>query len=214
MIEEAAKEFYLQGYKATTMRSLASAVGIKHPSLFSLFENKSAIASVIMSKYYQGVEGSARKFVEEHPDPVNEEEAVRLVFYAMNYILLYEDRHIAEFLTSFYDEDSEAVDRVIDSLHHLETPEEIAGDEFTRTMYRLDTRFLGMISMMLTKELGEKAITPKVATQYFTEKVLPVRKSARPLTVEEARRYHTEHWEEIQEAVRKIDVYKDYFMED
>ena len=55
ILDEAAKLFYLNGYKKTTMRSLASAVGIKHPSLFAFFDNKGAIAAVILRRYYRGI---------------------------------------------------------------------------------------------------------------------------------------------------------------
>ena len=209
MLQEAARQFYLQGYKATTMRSLASAVGIKHPSLFSLFENKSAIAAVIMAKYYQGVQEAAEALVREDPGGLAEKDAVLLAFHAINFGLLYEDKHIAEFFTSFYEEDSEGVDAVIASLGHFEE-EETGWSEEENTVYQLDLKVLGMTSMMLTRELGEKTILPEFASLYFVRKLILVRRSSWSVTEEGAERFYRTHWEKIRETVRKIDVYRDY----
>ena len=65
IIDEAAKLFYLNGYKKTTMRALASAVGIQHPSLFAFFENKGAIAAVLLTRYYRGIHLYAEKINSE-----------------------------------------------------------------------------------------------------------------------------------------------------
>ena len=209
VIQEAAKEFYLQGYTATTMRSLASAVGIKHPSLFSLFDNKSAIAAVILSKYYAGVEKTAEEYLKEHPDEITGEDAKLLVFHAVNLILMYEDRHISEFFSSFYEEDAESVDDVIRTIYDLDGDPD--WDERTKTEYRLDMKLLGMTSAMLARELEERTIRPEFATQYFIRRIIYTRHSDWNITKESANRFYTDHWEAIKDTAWKIDVYRDYF---
>ena len=210
VIEEAAKQFYLKGYNATTMRALASAVNIQHPSLFSLYDSKGAIAAVILSKYNKGVEQTAAEFVREHPDEIDEKDARLLVFYAFHFILLYEDKHIAEFCTEFYREEREKADEVIRSLHHL-SEEEPEWDEKANLAYRLDVNVLALTSVLLAEELQKKTIRPAFATEYFIKKIIQVRRGAWDVTEEKANRFYMDHWEDIKDTAWKIDVYRDYF---
>ena len=213
VIEEAAEQFYLKGYKSTTMRSLAAAVGIKHPSLFSIFENKSAIAAVILQEYYTGVQKSAEKFAQEHFGENAGEDEMLLVFCAMNFLLVSEDRRFAEFYISFYDEDSEKVDEVTEDLNHLAEDNEMElNDPDAQMTYRLDFKTLGMISMMLIKELNKKNITPEFAVQYFIGKILRARRKVWAVTKEDINRFYAKWWDEIRAEALQIDIYRDYFM--
>jgi AcrR family transcriptional regulator len=49
ILQEASNLFARQGYRATTTREIAQAVGIRQPSLFHHFRSKSAIAEALLS---------------------------------------------------------------------------------------------------------------------------------------------------------------------
>ena len=211
VIEEAAKQFYLQGYKETTMRSLATAVGIKHPSLFSLFENKGAIAGEILAEYYTGLEKSSTAFIEEFLGKTAGKGEWLLTFYALNFALIYEDKRFAEFYTSFYEEDSEKVDEITRSLEHLSITE-TEEDEEKEITARLDVKMLGMTSMMLVKELALKTIELEFAVKYFVQKIIGTNVVASIFSEEEAGAFYQENWDKIQKESRKIDIYRDFLI--
>lgn len=205
VVEEAAKQFYLQGFKETTMRSLATAVGIKHPSLFSIFENKSAIASVLLQRYYNGVQKQASELIGTGTSDYPQGEL--LAFYALNFCLVYEDRRFAEFFSGFYSEDSETVDRITEGLKHLTRETENEDDTF----YHLDTKVLGMTAMLLVKELAERALDAKTATQYFVSMIIEKKYGHHDLSRESADAFYTVYWNSIESAARRIDIYRDFF---
>ena len=209
VITEAAKQFYLQGYKDTTMRALAAAVGIKHPSLFSIFQNKSAIASVLLTRYFDGLDRSAKQFIEEKG--LTDDPKTRLLtFQALNYNLVYIDRRFAEFFSSFYDENSEGVDALVMNLGHLSQSEE----EDTDPYHELDKKVLGLSAMLLVRELGERTIDPRIATRYFVEMIVQVNGKALNLTSEEAAAFYQTYFDDIAAKANTIDIYKDYLLSD
>lgn len=209
VITEAAKQFYLQGYKDTTMRALAGAVGIKHPSLFSIFRNKSAIASVLLTRYFHGLEKSAMEFADKNGIR-NESSALLLVFQALNYNLIYLDRRFAEFFASLYAEDSEGVDRIVMNLGHLASFDDPATDPF----HELDKKVLGLSAMMLVRELGEHSIDPHIATRYFVAMIVQVNGKAMNLTNDEVGAFYQKYFDEIEKMAAGIDIYKDYLLDD
>ena len=205
VLAEAAKQFYLQGYKKTTMRSLANAVGIKHPSLFSIFENKSDIAATILSKYYFGMQRYATENVLGNTNINDSDLQSLLLFYAMNYVQVYTDHHFAQFYSEFYEEDRLKVDEVILQLGHLN--DEVLSRDDNVTL-RLEFESLGVISMMLIKHLSENTLDAKEATLYFVSKIYNIQKTYWNLSFSDIEKYYNDNWETIENKSKEIDFYQ------
>lgn len=208
VIDEAAKLFYLNGYKETTMRSLASAVGIRHPSLFSLFENKSAIAAHLLSRYFRGIQFYTQQIQDEIDERHSRTENL-LIFYALNCLMISKDDRFTYFYSSFYSEDPERV--ISTSLHLLYKDAEDRSDTSEKSIddmiRKLDYQLFSYIAAMLIKQQLEHSITAKDAAIYFAAKKIDCCDPLWNLTLENVIEFYDKHWDKIENV--HIDVYKD-----
>lgn len=209
IIDEAAKLFYLNGYKETTMRSLAAAVGIRHPSLFSLFENKSAIAGVLLIRYFRGIQHYANKLQDEIGERHSRTENL-LIFYALNCIITSRDERFTYFYSSFYSEDPAKVNEITANLHLLYKDEyDTAEPEnpIAAVIHRLDYQLFSYTVAMLVDQQLKHSITAKEASIYFAAKRIACQDPLWNLTLENAVEFYDRHWDAIE--AQTIDVYKD-----
>ncbi len=210
VIDEAAKLFYLNGYRETTMRSLASAVGIRHPSLFSLFENKSAIAAHLLRRYFRGIQFYTQKIQDEINERHSRTENL-LIFYALNCLMNSKDDRFTYFYSSFYAEDPDRVDEIAVSLHLLYEDSEKDSNMVERSIddmiRKLDYQLFSHIVEMLINQQLEHSITAKEAAIYFAAKKIDCCDPLWNLTLENVIEFYDKHWDKIENL--HIDVYKD-----
>ena len=206
VLDEAVKQYYLQGYKDTTMRSLANAVGIKHPSLFSIFKNKSDIAGMILRKYYFSLQEYSQNNILENTNIPDDSIQVLLLFYALNYIQVHNDPRFAKFYSEFYEDNRLAVDEVTRELQHI--PTESLTNYENNIIEKLDYESLGVISMMLIKKLQEKEIDAKTATLYFVSKIYPIQQNNWNISFPEIEKYYNQNWEKIETISNQRDFYQ------
>ena len=212
IISEAAKLFYLNGYRETTMRALASAVGIQHPSLFAFFENKGAIAAVLLKRYFRGMHCYSERLCLE----INGQyDYIRnlLIFYALNYQTIYRDERLAAFYSAFCEEDGDRVNEITVSLkllHESEYTEPSEPEsEVGMMIHRLDYQLIGHIDRMLVKLLSERDINAREAALYFAAKKIEFKDTLWDVSLESVLDFYDRNWDRI--AAEKIDVYRDLF---
>jgi AcrR family transcriptional regulator len=70
IVATAGKLFAASGFSATTVRAIATEVGILSGSLYRHFESKEAIADEIISTYLDELHRSYETVLEQHADPV------------------------------------------------------------------------------------------------------------------------------------------------
>ena len=92
ILEAALELFSVQGFEATSIAQIASAVGIRKASLYSHFENKQAILDALVQEVLEQYEKHsifAKAFREKDPGhfPKNAEDAVQMIQGQLRYIL-------------------------------------------------------------------------------------------------------------------------------
>jgi len=98
IIRESIKLFYENGLNKTSLRQIAKACRIAHPSIFNHFKNKSAIADVMFYRYLRGFVRMTLGYIEAEGLDMTQSHEAMVFYWAANYHYVKRDRRYFQFL--------------------------------------------------------------------------------------------------------------------
>lgn len=96
IIQKAAVFFYEYGYEKSTLRDIASACGIKHPSVYKHFKSKDALAQYFIKNYFQACNDNALLLSKE----LSAEE-IYIYYWLNHFSVISHDSHFARFFYEY-----------------------------------------------------------------------------------------------------------------
>lgn len=98
---ESIKLFYENGYQKTSMRQIAEACNISHPTIFSHFKNKNAIADIMFYRYLHGFVSMTGRYIEDKGIDISANHEAMVFYWTAHYYYLKEDRRYFNFLQEY-----------------------------------------------------------------------------------------------------------------
>jgi AcrR family transcriptional regulator len=102
IIKESIKLFYTQGYEKTTIRQIAKACNMAHPSIFNHFKNKSAIGDVMFYRFVRGTVLMTQRYIRANGIDVNSTHMAMVFYWAVHYFFIKNDSRYFKFIMDYY----------------------------------------------------------------------------------------------------------------
>ncbi|MGN1345130.1 MAG: TetR/AcrR family transcriptional regulator [Traorella sp.] len=104
ILEEATNLFFDLGYKKTSLRQIANEVGIKEPSIFNHYKNKSEIAETLIKKYRIYLQECTKKYFEG--TNINSQSIEFWeYFWGLHFTIMSQNLGFTKFYLEFYQDD-------------------------------------------------------------------------------------------------------------
>ncbi len=196
--------FYENGYEETSLREIAQKVGIKHPSLFSFFKNKSEIAQHIIIRYFNGLNKICDEYCKQHIEFLEKRE---LIYYALHYLMVQNDLNFAYLFTSVANASKESFFELI---YQFNPDVKFNTYQDKPLLFKINLEITIQVDLVLIKYCLLNELPAKIATMYFVNHVTENRLGQASLgnfSKEEVVKFYDRFWDILSDY--KINVYDD-----
>lgn len=102
IIQESIKLFYTNGFNKTTMRQIAKACNIAHPSIFNHFRSKTEIADIMFFRFLNGFDRITQKYIDDKKLDRGETHEALVFYWSAHYYFIKKDHGYFNFLRDLF----------------------------------------------------------------------------------------------------------------